>query len=116
MTETELKAMRVVEGQLELLRNAKCARDLLDAGARIAALEATNAKMWADFDALKATVLANEQEKDAENERLRETLDDVRSMLYREPLSVLNSMRSNPILFIDRALAGCGPHEQGGPG
>ncbi len=44
------------------------------AAAEINRLKAENAKMWADFDALKVIVLANESAKDAEIDRLRAAL------------------------------------------
>lgn len=61
-------------------RNATCARQLLEAGAEIARLTAENAKMWTDFDVLKATVLANERAKDAEIEALRAALQMIVGM------------------------------------
>lgn len=45
-----------------------------DERGKLSRLEAENTKMWSDFDALKATWLANERAKDAEIERLADAL------------------------------------------
>lgn len=47
-------------------------------------LKAENAKIWADFDVLKATVLANERAKDAEIERLTAALKRITKTSYYE--------------------------------
>lgn len=48
--------------------------------------------------------LAAKARGDAKIEMLLSALTEVRTMLYKEPLSVLRAMQSNPVLVIDTAL------------
>lgn len=71
---------------------------------KVESQKAENAKMWADFDALKAIVLSNERTKDIEIERLRAALSDAIGFMMNAQIDLATATKKKANTTLDMCI------------